>query len=75
VNACSNGTASLTEIIAYAEKHSGKKAIICEDGEPAPLNGVPGFSLDTKKAQAIGYHFQNIEEWLYPATDYWIQGH
>jgi len=72
VNACSNGSLSLAEIIDYAEKRMGKKALISESGEPAPLNGVPSFSLDTTKAQKLDYHFQNITEWVYPTIDYWV---
>ena len=72
-NAGSLGTVSLAEIISYTEKRTGKKALISEQGESAPLNGVPNFSLDTTKAQNMGYKFQNIEDWLYPTIDYFIE--
>lgn len=73
VNACSNGTIALTEVIDYAEKRIGKKAVINKNAPPAPLNGVPSFSLDTTTARKHGYNFQNITEWLYPTIDYWIE--
>jgi len=72
VNASSNGTVSLAEIIAYTEKRAGKKAIICNDGEPATLNHVPSFSIDTTKAQKLGYKFENISDWVYPTIDYFV---
>ncbi len=72
VNASSRGTISLATIIDYAEKRIGKKAIIDVQGESAPLNGVPNFSLDTTTAQSAGFSFQYISEWVYPMIDYWI---
>lgn len=72
VNASSNGTIALAEVIDYTEKCSGKRALIREDGEVAPLNGVPSFSLDVSTASNAGYNFQNITEWVYPAINYWI---
>lgn len=72
VNASSNGTISLSEIIEYTEKRTGKKALIQEQGDISPLNSVPSFSLDTTKAQRAGYHFQNVTEWVYKTIDYWV---
>lgn len=72
VNACSNGTISLAEIIEYTEKRAGKKAIICSNGQPGTLNHVPSFSIDTTKAQKLGYKFKNIEDWVYPTIDYFV---
>ena len=74
VNASSNGTISLAEIIAYTENRAGKKAIITESGEPAPLNGAPSFSLDTSAAQNAGFSFANVSDWVYPLIDYWVDG-
>jgi nucleoside-diphosphate-sugar epimerase len=72
MNASSCGTISLEEIIDYVEKRIGKKAIIDVQGESAPLNGAPSFSLDTTTAQSAGFSFQNISEWVYPMIDYWV---
>jgi len=72
VNAASNGTITLEEIISYTEKRAAKKAIIMEDGAPATLNGVPSFGADTAKAASSGFQFQNIESWVYPLIDQWV---
>lgn len=72
VNAGSCGTISLAEIISYTEKQTGKKALLQECGEYAPLNGVPSFSLDTSIARNAGYVFQDVTEWVYPTIDFWI---
>ena len=72
VNACSNGTITLNEIIKYTEKHLNKRAVINDLGEPAPLNSVPGFSLSSMKAQELGYCFQDVTDWVYPTIDHWI---
>jgi len=72
INASSIGTISLEEIIVYAEKRIGKKAILCERGEAAPLNGCPGFSLDTSLAEQSGFRFMDINEWVYPLIDFWM---
>ena len=74
VNASSNGTISLADIIAYTEKRSGKKAIISECGKPGTLNGAPSFSIDTSIAQNAGFNFLNVSEWVYPLIDYWVDG-
>lgn len=73
INACSNGTVSIAEIIEYVEKSTGKKALVIGNGEAAPLNYAPDFSLDTSKAQNLGYHFKNVSEWVYPTIDYFIE--
>ncbi|MCL2350383.1 MAG: NAD-dependent epimerase/dehydratase family protein [Defluviitaleaceae bacterium] len=71
-NAASAGTISLREIIDYTEKRISKKAVLCENGESAPLNGTPSFSLDTTLAEKSGFDFKNINDWVYPLVDYWI---
>jgi len=45
VNASSIGNISLAEIIAYVESKTGVNAIISTDGESAPYNSCPTFSL------------------------------
>ena len=72
INASSCDTISLNEIIRYAENRIGKKALIQEAGEPAPLNGVPSFSLDSSIAENAGFRFQSVNEWVYPMVDFWV---
>lgn len=43
------------EIITYVENKTGKKAIISEDGEPAPYNSEQEYSINTAKAELLGY--------------------
>ncbi|MCL2405996.1 MAG: NAD-dependent epimerase/dehydratase family protein [Defluviitaleaceae bacterium] len=72
VNAASNGTISLSEIIGYTEKLTSKKAIIQESGAAAPINTAPNFGLDTSKATNSGFKFKHINDWVYPLIDYWV---
>jgi len=72
VNAASNGTVSIEEIIRYTEKRTSKKAIINENGTSGPLNGTPTFGQDTAKAQLTGFTFKEINDWVYPLIDYWV---
>ena len=74
VNACSNGTISIQEIIRYTEERSGKKAILHEHGDSAPLNGVPSFCLNTSMAVKAGCAFSHVREWVYPLIALWVQG-
>ena len=73
VNAGSKGTISLEEIIDYAEKRMSKKAVIDTSGVPGPINGCPSFGLDTSKAEATGFTFKNINDWVYPLIDHWAE--
>ena len=73
INAGSSGTISLEEIIGYAEKRLSKKAVIQADGDEATLNGMPSFSLDTSLAEQTGFKFRNINEWVYPMIDFWVE--
>lgn len=73
INGASNGTVSLRKLISYIEKKCGKTAIIDLDGEPAPFNGETDYSLDTSKANQIGYTFENIDDWIYGLIDFYLQ--
>lgn len=73
INGSSIGTISLREIIDYVEENTGKYAILSDDGEAAPYNGEPEYSINTEKAEKIGYHFSNLKEWIYQLLDYYIE--
>lgn len=73
INGSSIGTISLWEIIDYVEENTGKHAILSDDGEAAPYNGEPEYSINTEKAEKIGYHFSNLKEWIYQLLDYYIE--
>lgn len=73
INGSSNGLVKVSEIINYAEKGIGKKAVLDESGDFAPFNGQKEiFSLNTDKAQKAGYVFSDIESWIYKLIDYEI---
>lgn len=69
VNACSGGTISLKELLAYGQKKSRRKAVIVPYGEPAPFNGTPAYWLDTAKAERAGFQFTILDSWLYRLAD------
>ncbi len=73
VNGSSKGTISIKEIIEYVEKRTKAKAIIDKSGEDAPYNGVPEYSINTEKAEALGFRFSAIHDWIYDLLDYYIQ--
>lgn len=72
VNGCSSGTISVCEMIDYVEQKTGKKAVLTEAGEPAPYNGTPEYSINTNQAEALGYSFTELEDWIYDLLDYYI---
>lgn len=72
INASGLGTISLAEIIRYVEEKTGRKAILAPEGDPAPYNGAPSFSLDTSRAESLGYSFRPLEEYFYKLLDYYI---
>lgn len=74
VNGCSNGVIKISDIINYAEKRIGKKAILDEKGEVAPFNGFTDtFSLRTERAKAAGYIFSELDSWIYKLIDHEIE--
>jgi len=73
INGSSDGTISIKEIISYVEKKTGTKAIINEEGESAPYNGEPEYSINTEKAQSLGFMFSSLQDWIYELLDYYIQ--
>lgn len=73
VNGSSKGTISIKEIIEYVEKKTGKAAVIDKAGENAPYNGEPEYSINTEKAEALGFRFSVLQDWIYELLDYYIQ--
>ena len=72
VNGASHETISLKEILEYVEAKTGKKAILSAEGEPAPYNGEPPYSINTKKAERLGYAFTELKDWIYELLDMYI---
>lgn len=72
-NAASGGTASLREIFACVEQKTGKRPVLSEAGEEAPYNGGESFSLNTARAEAAGFAFSPLEDWLPGLLDSYLK--
>ncbi len=73
VNGCSHGTVSAAQIIDYIETKTGRKAVLCSSGEPAPFNASAPFeSYDTSRAESTGFRFSRLQEWLFLLLDDYI---
>ncbi len=64
INGSAKGIISIREIIEYIEKKTGHRAILSEDGLPAPYNGEPEYSINTDKAGSYGYCFSDLKDWI-----------
>lgn len=72
INASSDGTISLKEIIQYVEEKTGKKAILSKDGDNAPYNGETDYSLNTELASELGFKFSPIHSFISNLIDEYI---
>lgn len=73
VNGCSNGAVKISEIISYAEKKLGKKAVLDKNGDAAPFNGLTDtLSFNTEKAIEAGFVFSDLDKWIYKLIEYYI---
>lgn len=69
-NGASNGTVRIRDLLSYIEKAVGKKAVLDKSAEPAPFNGLPrDRSINTQKAQRLGWNFYELDNWLFPLID------
>ena len=73
INGSASETISLREVINYIEEKTGKCAALSEQGEAAPYNGEPEYSINTDKAEKTGYRFSNLKDWIYELLDYYIE--
>lgn len=73
INGSSHGTISLGEIIDYVEQQTGSQAVLSDRGEEAPYNGEPEYSINTEKAEALGFQFTNVRDWIFDLLDDYIQ--
>lgn len=72
VNGASRGTVSIREVLSYVEKKIGCAAAISPDAECAPYNGAPNYSINTGRAERIGFHFSSLKDWIYELIDTYI---
>ena len=73
MNGSAGGTISIKEIIGYVERKTGAKAMIDKGGDAAPYNGEPEYSINTKKAETLGFQFSVLHDWIYELLDYYIE--
>lgn len=72
INGSCRGTVSLREMVAFIEEKTGVKAIITSDGEAAPYNGEPSHSINTERAEGLGFSFSNVRDWIFDLLEYYI---
>ncbi|MBO4391405.1 MAG: NAD-dependent epimerase/dehydratase family protein [Lachnospiraceae bacterium] len=72
VNGSSDGTISVREILEYVEQKTGEKAILQEDGDAAPYNGEPEYSINTDRAKSMGFEFSVLSDYIYDLLDHSI---
>lgn len=73
VNGSSAGTISLREILDYVEQKTGRSAVLAADGDEAPYNGEPAYSINTDRAEKMGFHFSDLKDWIYDLLDRYIE--
>lgn len=70
LNGCSKGEVSIKDIISYIERKTGSATFIENIGDHAPYNGCNNdFTMDNGKAEENGFHFTDINSWIYELID------
>ncbi|MFC3747783.1 NAD-dependent epimerase/dehydratase family protein [Paenibacillus sp. GCM10012306] len=67
VNACSNGTLRMGELLGMIETVVGQKAVIVEEAQPehsSPFYIPKPWFMDTTKARSAGYSFLDLATWM-----------
>ena len=59
--------------IFFAAYSTGTKAVITTDGDNAPYNSEPEYSINTEKAENLGYKFSNLKDWIFDLLDNYIR--
>ena len=72
INGASSGTISIRQILDYVESKTGTKAILDPKSDVAPYNQTPEYSINTEKAQNLGFQFTNLNDWIFDLLDYYI---
>ena len=73
VNGSSHGTISMREVLDYVEKQTGRRALLTNNGDKAPYNGEAEYSINTDKAEALGFEFTTLKDWIYELIDHYIE--
>lgn len=69
VNGASSGTVSLRELFQYVEEKTGKRPVLSEKGDPAPYNGERDYTINTLRAERMGFHFSPLKDWFFRLVD------
>lgn len=69
LNAASEGTISLREMLGYMEKAAEKAPLLHEEGDPAPYNGTGDYSLSLDRARKLGFRFSSVRDWMFKLLD------
>ncbi|WP_231496578.1 DUF2314 domain-containing protein [Enterococcus gallinarum] len=69
VNAAAKGTLSLAEILAYVSKETGIDPLLSPTGEAGKYNGTPEYSINVALAEANGFQFSQLSDWIYSLCD------
>lgn len=72
-NAANTQTVSLSQIIQFTEKRTGKRAVLSENGDSAPYNGTAEYSLNIVKAERRGYVFKTLDSFLPELLEFYIE--
>lgn len=74
LNAASEGTVSLREMLAYMEARTGKAPVLDAKGTPAPYNGIGDYSLCLDRAEKSGFRFSRVRDWMFRLLDSALSG-
>lgn len=69
INGASPGTISLREILDYVTEKTGKRPVFSDSGDPAPYNGEGDYSINTDRAEQLGYRFSPLKDWIFALLD------
>lgn len=69
INGCAAGAMSLREMLNYVKRKTGRRAVLDEAGEDAPYNGEPAYSINTRRAEELGFRFSNVRDWMFDLLD------
>lgn len=73
INASGIGGFTVSGVISYIEKKTGKAAILDKDGLAGTCNRTTSLVLNTSKAVNAGYRFSAVEAWICDLLDRLIE--
>lgn len=73
INGSGTGTLSPAEIIRYVESKTHCRAVISPDGDKAPYNSEPDYTINTDLAESLGFVFTPLHDWIDTLLDEYIE--